>query len=221
MHVVAIVAQKGGTGKTTLALSLAVAAQRTGRTVAVVDLDPQATASTWSDRRQAETPVVVSAQPARLLQVLESAAEGGANLVLVDTPPRAEQAALAAAKAADLVLIPCRPAVFDLDTVSTTLDLIRYAGKPTIAAVLNGVPPRGSKAAQATEVITSLGVAVCPTALGYRAAFTDAGALGLTPQEYDPNGKAAGETEEVYRFLCKLLNSKTNKGENSNGAKSR
>lgn len=221
MRVVAIVAQKGGTGKTTLALSLAVAAQRAGRTAAVVDLDPQATASTWSDRRESDTPVVVSAQPARLPQVLKSAEEGGANLVFIDTPPRAEQAAMAAAKAAELVLIPCRPAIFDLDTVSTTLDLIRYAGKQTVAAILNGVPPRGSRAAQATEVITSLGLAVCPTAMGYRAAFSDAGALGLTAQEYDPSGKAACETEEVYRFMCKLLNSETHKGVNKDGAKSR
>jgi chromosome partitioning protein len=156
-----------------------------------------------------------------LVQVLKSAEEGGARLVLVDTPPRAEQAALAAAKAADLVLLPCRPAVFDLDTVSTTLDLIRFAGKQTVAAVLNGVPPRGSKAAQAAEIIASLGLLVCPTALGYRTAFADAGALGLTAQEYDPSGKAAGETEGVYKFMCKLLNSETIKGVNRDGAKTR
>ncbi len=128
---------------------------------------------------------------------------------------------MAAAKAADLVLIPCRPAVFDLDTVSTTLDLIRYAGKQSIAAILNGVPSRGSKGAQAAEVITSLGLVVCPTALGYRAAFSDAGALGLTAQEYDPAGKAAHETEEVYKFMCKLLKLETSKGVNSDGTKSR
>ncbi len=86
MHVVAVIAQKGGTGKTTLALSLAVAAQQAGKTAAIVDLDPQATASNWSDRRQSDTPVVVSAQPVRLVQVLKSAEDGGARLVLIDTP---------------------------------------------------------------------------------------------------------------------------------------
>ncbi|HEX6879047.1 MAG TPA: ParA family protein, partial [Terriglobales bacterium] len=191
MRVIAVVSQKGGTGKTTLTLSLAVASHRAGNTAAIIDLDPQATASAWADRRQAEEPIVVSAQPARLLQVLSSAEQGGAGTVFIDTPPRAEQAVLAAAKTSDLVLIPCRPAVFDLDTVATTLELIKYAGQRAIAAVLNGVPPRGSKAAQASEVITSLGVRVCPAALGHRAAFSDAGALGLTAQEFDPTGKAA------------------------------
>ena len=72
MDVVAIVAQKGGTGKTTLTVSLAVAAERAGHTVAIVDLDPQASASNWGDRREADSPVVVStsSQPARLAAVL-------------------------------------------------------------------------------------------------------------------------------------------------------
>ena len=98
MDVIAIVAQKGGTGKTTLAVSLAVAGERDGCTGAIVDLDPQASASNWGDRREADSPVVVSAQPARLGYVLGAAKEQGAELLLIDTPPRAEQAAMAAVK---------------------------------------------------------------------------------------------------------------------------
>jgi chromosome partitioning protein len=207
MHIIAVIAQKGGTGKTTVTLSLAVAAQLAGKVAAVIDLDPQATASNWSDRREAESPVVVSAQPARLPQVLKSAEESGAALVLIDTPPRAEQAALAAAKVADLILIPCRPAIYDLETVATTLELIRVTGEKPVTAILNGVPPRGSKKNQAEEVLRELGLAVCPASFGWRAAFSDAGALGLTAQEYDPGSKSALETEQVYRFVSKLINS--------------
>src|SRR5262245_42706658 len=115
MDVIAVIAQKGGTGKTTLTLALAVAAQLAGKVAEIVDLDPHATASNWSDRREMDSPVVVSAQPARLPHVLASAEASGAALVLIDTPPRAEQAALAAAKAAHLILIPCRPAIYDLE----------------------------------------------------------------------------------------------------------
>ena len=128
MNVIAVIAQKGGTGKTTLALSLAVEAQRRGLAAAVIDLDPQATATNWGDRRDAETPVIVSAQPARLRHVLDAAREQGAQLVLIDTPARSEQAALEAAKAACLVLMPCRPAIYDLETVATTAELVGYAG---------------------------------------------------------------------------------------------
>jgi chromosome partitioning protein len=87
MDVIAVIAQKGGTGKTTLTLALAVAAQLAGKVTAVIDLDPQATASNWSDRREADSPVVVSAQPARLPHVLTSAETSGAAMVLIDTPP--------------------------------------------------------------------------------------------------------------------------------------
>jgi len=221
MDVIAVIAQKGGTGKTTLTLALAVAAQLAGKVTAIIDLDPQATASNWSDRREADSPVVVSAQPARLPHVLTSAEASGATMVLIDTPPRAEQAALAAAKAAHLILIPCRPAIYDLETVATTLELVRFAGDKPVVAMLNGVPPRGSKKDQAEEVIKELGLAVCPVAFGWRTAFSDAGALGLTAQEYDPGSKSAVETEEVYKFVSKLINSSTHKGVKDHGTEGR
>ena len=204
MGVVAVVAQKGGTGKTTLAVSLAVAAERA---VAIVDLDPQASASNWGDRREAGSPVVVSTQSARLIPVLDAARERGADLLLIDTPPRAEQTAMAVVKAAEFVLIPCRPAIYDLETVATTVELVRFAGDKPVTVVLNGVPPRGPKREQATEVLTTMGLRVCPTALGYRAAFDHASALGLSAQEYEPRGKATGEIKLVYTFVSKLINS--------------
>jgi chromosome partitioning protein len=221
MQVIAVIAQKGGTGKTTLALCLAVEAERQGKTAAVIDLDPQATATNWGDRRKAETPVIVSAQPARLRHVLAAAEEQGADIVLIDTPARSEQAALEAAQAAGLVLLPCRPAIYDLETIGTTAKLVSIAGGRPIAVVLNGVPPRGTKREQAEDVIRSLTLPVCPAAFGYRAAFNDAGALGLTAAEYDPEGKAAQEIEQVYKFVSKLLKKLEAQREDSHGQESR
>lgn len=205
MDVVAIVAQKGGTGKTTLAVSLAVAAELEGRSAAIIDLDPQASASSWGDRRQLGTPVVLSAQPARLSQMLNGAKEGGADLVLIDTPPHAERAALAAAKAARLVLLPCRPSIFDLDTVATTIDLVGYAGAPVLG-VLNAVPWRGPKRSQAETVLGDLGLAVCPTVFCHRIGFDHANTRSLSVQEYEPRGKAAAEVQGVYKHVMEQLN---------------
>jgi chromosome partitioning protein len=221
MNVIAVIAQKGGTGKTTVVLSLAVEAERRGVTVAVIDLDPQATATNWGDRREAETPVIVSAQPARLRHVLKAAQDQGAQLVLIDTPARSEQAALEAAKAAQLVLVPCRPAIYDLETVATTAGLVGYAGGRPVAVILNGVPPRGTKGEQAADVIRSLTLLVCPASFGYRAAFNDAGALGLTAAEYEPEGKAAREIEQVYEFMSKLVKETTRKLEEDDGQETR
>src|SRR5215208_3254609 len=106
MKIIAILSQKGGAGKTTLAVHLAVAAAESGKTVAMIDLDPQASATSWKDLRKADTPAVVATPVSRLAQVLETAAQHGADIAIIDTAPHSESAALAAARAADLILIP-------------------------------------------------------------------------------------------------------------------
>ena len=143
--IVAVESQKGGTGKTTTTLNLAVAAARAGQTAVVIDLDPQASATGWKDTRPGETPVVVSVAPARLPQALQAARDGGAHLVLIDTAPHAESAALAAAKAADIILIPCRPGILDLRAIGTTADVAKLAGKRAFV-VLNAHAAGGDTA---------------------------------------------------------------------------
>ena len=127
--------------RTTLTVSLAVAAMQAGRSVVIVDLDPQATTSKMVRPSRGRMRSGRRSPPsgARLSLVLQAAGKAGADLVFIDTPRRAEQAAISAVKASDLILIPCRPAIYDLETVTTTLDLIRLSeGKPAVA-VLNGV----------------------------------------------------------------------------------
>ena len=111
MLTIALVSQKGGAGKTTIAVGLAVAHELAGGGAAVVDLDPQGSASVWSDLRAVERPVVVSAHAPRIGRVLDAARARGVGLVVIDTAPHASDAALAAARAAELVLIPAAPAL--------------------------------------------------------------------------------------------------------------
>ena len=202
MKTVSVVAQKGGTGKTTLCLAIACAAVRGDLAAAVFDLDPQATAASWGDRREADLPVVVPAQPPRLPRVLAAAAGQGVDLAIVDTAPRVEQGAVAAARAADLVLVPCRPAVYDLKTVAATVDVIRAVAPDTpFLCVLNGVPPRGPRQPQARRLLGDLGVPVCAASLGLRAAVDYAAAAGDSALEYEPRGKAAAEIAAVYDIV--------------------
>ena len=133
MKTVAILAQKGGVGKTTLAVHLAVASSRR-RNTAIIDLDPQASAARWADRRSAETPVVLSAHASRLPQEKERVRAADGELLVVDTAPHSSSAALAAAKAADLILIPCRPAILDLEAVASTLSLVWTIGAPSLCS---------------------------------------------------------------------------------------
>ena len=85
MKTIAIVSQKGGAGKTTLALHIATAAEAAGLPAAIIDLDPQASAAGWGDSRQGEAPVVVALPHTRLPQGLQAATDGGAELVVIDT----------------------------------------------------------------------------------------------------------------------------------------
>jgi chromosome partitioning protein len=211
MKIIALIAQKGGTGKTTIALSLAVAAEQGGAVPIIIDLDPQATACNWGDRREAQTPIVVDAQPTRLPSALQKAQEGGIDLVLIDTPARSEQAALAAAKVADLVLIPCRPQIYDLETIPNTKEILSLAGGKLALVILNATPPRGNRHEQAIRAVEEMGLSVCPIFFGHRSAFGDAATLGLTALEYEPGGKAAEEIRLVYKAISILLDNTRNR----------
>jgi chromosome partitioning protein len=213
MKTIALIAQKGGTGKTIIAAALAVAAHRAGLFTAVIDLDPQASACNWRDRRvrtrpEDSEPAVSDAQAARLPQALERAR---ADLIVIDTPARSEQAALAAAQAADLVIIPCRPQALDLETVPNSLTILKLAGKTTACAVLNAVPSRGARQDQASAALRKQGLNVLPVMLGARAAYGDAMALGQSAQEFEPSGRAAAELAALWDAVakaCKLTGSR-------------
>lgn len=205
MHVVALLSQKGGTGKTTLSLHLAVAAEKAGHVAAVIDLDPQASAAGWKDSRPGETPVVVSIPASRLPQALELARNAGADLVLLDTAPHSSEVALAAAEAADLVLIPCRAGILDLRAIGTTARLAKIADKPAYV-VLNSMPPRATHVtADARDAVAVHGLEVAPITVQQRAAYAHALTAGQTAQEYEPVGKAANEMARLYAWLRGVL----------------
>jgi chromosome partitioning protein len=204
MKIVAIISQKGGAGKTTLAVHLATAATAAGHTAAVIDLDPQATATSWGDRRVAAAPEVVSGQAVRLPALVNTARDNGADFLVLDTAPNADQTASLAARAADLVLIPCRPSTFDLEAIETTLMLAKAAAKPAYV-VLNAVPPRSFIGKEAANGLAERGAQVVPHQLAHRAAFTHGVIDGRTAQEFEPQGKAAEEIEQLYKWLCGVV----------------
>jgi chromosome partitioning protein len=216
MHVICLLSQKGGSGKTSLSISIACAAERYGKEALIIDLDPQATACKWGDRRTADSPIVIDAQPARLANALEKAREGGIDLAVIDTPPRSAEAALAAAKLADLVILPCRPQMYDLETIPNTLELIATAraGRSSaipVLAILNAVPSQGNRHEQAKAAIEAMGISVCEHTVGQRAAFGDAGALGLSVMEHDNTGRSSEEIRQVYLLIRRLLDNEASR----------
>lgn len=223
MKTIAILSQKGGTGKTTLALHLAVAAELAGHTAAVIDLDPQSSAAGWAESRSGEGPAVVIAHAPRLSAILQAASANGATLAILDTAPHSQGDALAAAQAADVILIPCRPGILDLRAIGATVQIAKLAGKKA-AVILNACPPQGRALAdEAEEAVRGYGVEVAPIRLVQRAAFAHSLAGGQTAQEYEPDGKAAEELNRLYEWSCQLVGMPTypREGKNVETSKSR
>ena len=205
MKIVAILSQKGGTGKTTLALHLAVAAVLDGWATTVLDLDPQASATGWGDSRAAATPAVISLQASRLGKALDTAARDGDALALIDTAPHSADAAVSAAEAADLILIPCRAGILDLRAIAATARIARLAGVPA-HAVLNHAPPRAPRVEEdAREAVRQHGLDLAPVVLHQRAAFVHALTLGQTASEFEPDGKADAEVRALFGWMRGLL----------------
>ena len=202
MRTIGILSNKGGSGKTTLALNLAVAAMLDGRVTAVVDLDPQVSATSWKDSREADDPVVIAVPYARLPQALETARKGGVELVVIDTPPNTEQPSMAAARAADIILIPCRPGILDIRAIGFTAEAVKAAGK-TAYVVLNALPVQASRIIEdATQACAAHGLKVAPVVMHQRASYSHAMTVGQTAQEFEPDGKAAEEIRSIWKWLA-------------------
>ncbi len=215
MFKVSILGQKGGTGKTTTGLSLAVAAARDGLASVIIDLDPQANAANWKDRRDEDNPAVVSSPVSRLKQTVQTAQDHGAEFVVIDTPGKSDSAAMEAARISDIVLLPVRPQIFDLETLAGMRDLLRVATTAPVYVILNGLHPQATKQADETKDLIEdiYGFTVCPVHLCNRGTYAAAPAVGKAPQEYEPQGRAAEEVDRLYMFITEQLNMLTSNHE--------
>lgn len=197
-------------GKTTIALDLAVTAVQKGHTVAILDVDPQATASKWTDRRAAEDPWVVPTHAVRLGAAIDRAKSQGVDFVVIDTPPHSATDAAEAARRADVVLTPVEPHLFALETVSKLADLLKVAGNPPAFFVVNKAPTQGTEGENAVDYIKGQGHHVCPTIIHLRAAHRHAGNVGKVASEYETDSKAAQETLQLYMYTVQFVNSQRN-----------
>ncbi len=204
----AILSEKGGAGKTTTVIHIAVAALLMGQEVAVIDLDPQASAADWCDRRGG-APEAVTIPPARLEKLLSELRGNDVDLVIVDTPREANNAAYTAAQCADLVLIPLQPGGFDYRALTRTLDICRLAHK-TPYVILNGMRPGAHRAeADARETVAAMQCAVAPVVFHERAAYRTASITTKTAQETDPDSIAAAEIRALYMWVAQQLDLST------------
>ena len=204
MQIVTIANLKGGTGKSTFAVNLAVAAVGRGIRTVVIDLDPQQSAGKWADQRQADEPAVLSAQAGRLQPVLREAERLGAELVVIDTAGHAPEILKPATDAANVVLIPTRPSGMELQHVMETVEVVAQRRKP-LAVILNAVPARAHELDEASRFVERLKVPLAPLFLSELRAYPRAVTAAQGVTEYEPHGKGAEEIDAIVDWLAEHM----------------
>jgi chromosome partitioning protein len=204
MRTIALITQKGGTGKTTLAVSLATTAQAAGENVLALDLDPQGSLAAWGDMRSADTPRVERV-PAQHIPTLPKTLRGmgakGFTLAILDTAGADNPITHTAMQAADLCLVPLRPTRLDALAVAPTVQAITRIGRP-FAFVLTqcSTIPRNSRAGEMAAGLQTLGWLAEPL-IAQRADHQDAFAAGQGVNEYAPQSKAAEEVRGLWNWI--------------------
>jgi len=207
MRTIAFLTQKGGTGKTTLAASLAVVAAQAGERVIALDLDPQGSLARWGDRRNAaKAKYQVMVEPLerdrlpRLRAILEGLAGAGFTLAVFDTAGADGPSVRLVTEAADLCLLPARPTIMDVEATAATFRAV-FLAKRKAAFVLNQCPAtyRSSRAGDAAKGLAALGVLAEPM-LFTRMDYQDAIAAGLGVTEYGRDSRAAQEMRALWNW---------------------
>lgn len=199
MRTIAFVTQKGGSGKSTLCISLAVAAQEAGRSVCILEMDRQATVSDWASHRLVEGPEVAQIDAAKLEDVTKRLKGAGYDYVFIDTPGVDNPGTLAAMRAADLCLIPCRPTPADLRAFKPTLGALQRLEK-AYAFVLNQTPPKSYRVRDTAEGLAVLGL-ISPVNVVMRNDHQDAVGMGQGVTEFNPTGPAADEIRRLWDWV--------------------
>jgi len=206
--IIALLNQKGGVGKTTLAVHLAEVLSRLDKSVLLVDADPQGSALDWAANRPDNPRFPVIGLPKPTLHRELPAIAMNHDFVLIDGPPRVNELARAAIMASDVVLIPVQPSPFDVWAAKEIVDLLREASafKENIksAFVINRKIVNTAIGRDVVEALSSYPVPVLKTSIGQRVAFAECAAQGLTVLHTDPNGPASQEVVSLAKELLEL-----------------
>lgn len=204
VRVLAILSTKGGVGKSTLTVHLAVEAARKKERVLVLDADPQTSCATWGELREREHPAVetidVSDVPARL----DRAGTEGYTVCIVDTAPRATGTLATMLKCVDYALIPVRPSAVDLVTVEQSLDIVQ-AARIKGAIILSACPSRALEVDEMRAALSDRALPLCSVTIGERTSFRRAFASGRAVTEFEPRGKAASEITRLWAYTRKAM----------------
>jgi len=207
MQVIAFAAQKGGSGKTTLAANVAVEAERRGDgPVALIDTDSQGSLADWWNQRSAETPLFAHASVSRLAEHIQKMKDLGIKLVIIDTPPAIKSTIGHVVNASDLVVIPTRPSPHDLRAAGRTVEIAERLGKPLVF-VINGAHPRARITTEAAIALSEHGP-LAPVVVHQRTNYASSMIDGRAVMEVGGKSRSPDEIADLWRYLKKRLATK-------------
>ncbi len=210
MPIIALLNTKGGSGKTTLSISLAHALRKTsGHTVTLVDSDPQGSARTWHTAGGKELLPVVRMDRSTLDKELKAASQKE-DWVIIDGAPQADDLAAAAIRAADIVLIPVQPSPFDIWAARPVVDAIKERHKqhqniPKAAFVISRAIVGTALAKDVRDALANYDIPIFESMTHQRVLYAETAATGQTVIE-DYNSKAAGEINSIRQELEDYIN---------------
>lgn len=209
MRVVAVLNQKGGAGKTTIATHLARAWQLAGRDVLLVDSDPQGSARDWAAVREDQPVPVVGIDRPTIDRDLKSVA--AKDVVVIDGAPQASDLAVSAIKAATFILIPVQPSPYDIWATADLVELVKQRievtdGKLKAAFVVSRAIKNTKIGGEVTEALNDYGLPILDARITQRVSYPSTAAGGTTVMDEDPDGDAAREIRRLMKEIDDLLN---------------
>jgi chromosome partitioning protein len=206
--IIAFLNQKGGVGKTTLAVHFASALSRMGKKVLLVDADPQGSSLDWSASRPDDPTFPVVGLPKPNLHKELPIIGINHDYVVIDGPPRVNELARSAIMASDIVIIPVQPSPYDVWAAKEIVDLLQEAStfKENIksAFVINRKITNTAIGRDVGEALAAYPLPVLKTAICQRVAFAESAAHGLTVLDTEPTGLASQEINALTREILEL-----------------
>jgi chromosome partitioning protein len=206
--IIAVVNQKGGAGKTTIAVNLSAALAAEGKRVLLIDADPQQTAQDWAAIRPTAPPfrVVGLAKPVLHRDVPQLGADY--HYVIIDGAPRNYEVARSAIAAADMVLIPVQPSGADFwasrETVNLAKEMQGFKDAQKSAFVVSRKIGRSTLGRDIADALAEFGIPILRAATTQRVIYAETLTAGSTVIEQQPQGPAA---HEIYAILAELKES--------------